>query len=286
MTLTLTLRPGRSEDAAACGTICYDAFRTISESHNFPPDFPSAEVATGLMSTLLSKPDVYSVVAEANGRVIGSNFLWDDTIAGVGPITIDPPLQNAAVGRRLMDDVMERSRRKAFAGVRLVQVAFHSRSLALYSKLGFVVRELLACMQGSAISETIPGYEVRPVTEKDVESCNALCRRVHGHERSLALLDGIRQGTATLVVRNGRITAYTSLLGFFGYAVAETNSDLQALIAAASAFAGPGILVPTRNADLFRWCLEKELRVIQPLTLMSVGLYNEPAGAFLPSILY
>jgi hypothetical protein len=26
--------------------------------------------------------------------------------------------------------------------------------------------------------------------------------------------------------------------------------------------------------------------VVEPMTLMTVGLYNEPAGAFLPSILY
>jgi predicted N-acetyltransferase YhbS len=237
------------------------------------------------MSMMLSRPDVYSVVAEADGHVIGSNFLWEDEIAGVGPITVDPARQNAAVGRRLMEDVLERSRRKGFAGVRLVQAAFHSRSLALYARLGFVIREPLVCMQG-VINERTPDHEVRPITEQDVDACNALCRRVHGHERSLALLDGIRQSAATLVVRNGQITAYASLLGFFGYAVAETNSDLQALIAAAPAFAGPGILVPTRNAALFRWCLEKNLRVTQPMTLMSVGLYNEPAGAFLPSILY
>ena len=284
--MTLTLRPGRPEDASACGTICYEAFRTISESHNFPPDLPSAEVATGFMSMLLSKPDVYSVVAEGDGRVVGSNFLWEDAIAGVGPVTIDPRAQNGGVGRRLMEDVMERSRRKDFAGVRLLQAAFHSRSLSLYAKLGFVVREILACMQGPAMSETIPGYEVRPVTHEDAEACNALCRRVHGHERSVALYDGIHQGSAVLVARNRHVTAYTNLLGFFGHAVAETNGDLQALIAAAPAFAGPGILVPVRNGDLFRWCLEKNLRVVQPMTLMSVGLYNEPAGSFLPSILY
>ena len=28
------------------------------------------------------------------------------------------------------------------------------------------------------------------------------------------------------------------------------------------------------------------LRVVQPMTLMSMGLYNEPKGAFLPSVLY
>jgi hypothetical protein len=28
------------------------------------------------------------------------------------------------------------------------------------------------------------------------------------------------------------------------------------------------------------------LRVVQPMTLMSVGPYQEPQGAFLPSVLY
>lgn len=59
---------------------------------------------------------------------------------------------------------------------------------------------------------------------------------------------------------------------------------MKALIAAAPAFLGPGTLVPTRNADLLRWCLLNGLRVIQPMTLMSHGLYNEPRGSYLPSI--
>jgi hypothetical protein len=89
-----------------------------------------------------------------------------------------------------------------------------------------------------------------------------------------------------VVERHGRITAYCSNLAFFGHSVAESNLDLQALIAAAEGFGGPGILVPTRNAELFRWCLAHGLRVVEPMTLMTAGLYNEPAGAYLASILY
>jgi hypothetical protein len=61
---------------------------------------------------------------------------------------------------------------------------------------------------------------------------------------------------------------------------------LKALIGAAKSFVGPGFLLPTRNAELFRWCLANGLRVTQPMTLMSLGLYSEPAGTFLPSITY
>jgi len=61
---------------------------------------------------------------------------------------------------------------------------------------------------------------------------------------------------------------------------------LQALIGAAESFSGPGFLLPTRNGELLRWCLSNGLRIVQPLTLMSRGIYQEPRGAFLPSILY
>jgi hypothetical protein len=75
-------------------------------------------------------------------------------------------------------------------------------------------------------------------------------------------------------------------LPFFTHAVGETNQDLKALIGAARVFAGPGFLVPTQNYDLFAWCLAKGLRLVMPMTLMSIGLYCEPDGAWLPSIVY
>ena len=284
--MLLTLRPGRAEDALVCGKICYEAFKSISDSYNFPPDFPSVEAATGFMAAILPKPGVYSVVAESERGIVGSNFLWEDTVAGVGPITVDPAVQNGMIGRRLMQDVLDHSRQRSFAGVRLVQAAFHSRSLALYAKLGFTVREPLATIQGPALHERILGYDVRTATEADLEPCNALCFKVHGHARGAEVREAIRQSTATVVEREGRPTGYATVIGFFGHAVAETNGDVKALIAAAPVFAGPGFLLPTRNADLFRWCLEKKLRIVQPMTLMSLGLYNDPAGAFLPSILY
>ncbi len=141
-------------------------------------------------------------------------------------------------------------------------------------------------MQGPAIKSATPGYTVRPARVSDLEECNRLCLSVHGHDRGGELRDAIQQGTAVVAERDGRIVAYSSLLGYFGHTVGESNSDVQALIANADAFVGPGILVPTRNAGLFRWCLENGLRVVQPMTLMTLGFYHEPAGAYLPSVLY
>lgn len=281
------LRRGRPEDAEKCGVICFEAFKSISDRHNFPRDFPSPEPAIGLLSFLLSRHDVYSVVAELDGRVVGSNFLWETaSIAGVGPITVDPSVQNGAIGRRLMEDVLRRTEEQAFAGVRLVQAAYHNRSLSLYTKLGFDTREPLSAMQGQALDLEIPGHHVRPATKDDLDECNKLCVRIHGFEREVELIDAINQGSAAVVEREGRITGYTNGIGFLGYAVGENNDDLKALIGAAKEFAGPGFLLPTRNSELIRWCLQHGLRIVMPMTLMSIGLYNEPRGAFLPSVIY
>ena len=285
--MNLTLRPGKPDDAKVCGEICFNAFTTISRQHNFPPDVPSVEMATGFLTMLLSRPGIYSIVAEADGKVVGSNFLWEgDTVAGIGPITIDPKGQNSGVGRRMMENVLARAAERKFVGVRLVQAAFHNRSLSLYTKLGFEVREPLACIQGTPLKKSFAGFPIRPAAESDLEACRQLCQRIHGHDRKNELSGAIQQKTATLVERNGRITVYATGIGFFNHAVAESNDDLKALIGAAAEFGGPGFLLPSRNSEVFRWCLSEGLRVTQPLTLMSSGLYNEPRGAFLPSILF
>jgi GNAT superfamily N-acetyltransferase len=286
-TKSLNLRRGKAADAEELGRICYEAFTAISAKHNFPPDFPGPEVATGFISMMIDRPDVYDVVAEADGRVVGSNFLWEgDDVAGIGPITVDPGRQDSSVGRALMTDVLRRADEKGFLSVRLVQAAFHNRSLSLYTKLGFDTVEPLSNIQGPPLNLSIEGFDVRKMTAADIAGADALCLRVHGHTRTNEVAGAIEQGTALAVEHDGRITGYSTVLGFFGHTVGESNEELKALIGAAESFPGPGFLLPTRNSELLRWCLAHGLKIVQPLTLMSRGLYQDPRGAFLPSILY
>jgi hypothetical protein len=120
----------------------------------------------------------------------------------------------------------------------------------------------------------------------EAPDCSTLCDRVQGFARWGVLRDGVAHGTARVVERQGRVAGYAGGFGYFGHAVADTNDDLKALIASAEEVGGPGMLVPVRNAELFRWCLENGLRIFQPMTLMTIGMYNEPRGAYLPCIMY
>ena len=285
--MPVSIRRGQPSDAAALGDICYRAFKAIADEHNFPPDVPSPEIAAGLLGAFIAHDGIYDVVAEVDGRVTGSNFLDErNPISGVGPITVEPARQNDRIGRDLMRAALERSAARGFVGIRLVQAAYHRRSFALYLKLGFEARELLVCLQGTAAPTALPGVTVRAATEDDLPACNRLCARVHGHDRGGELTDAIAQGVARVVQRSGRITGYATPIAYFGHAVAETNDDLKALIGGAESIPGPGVLVPARNGDVIRWCLDRGLRITQMMTLMTIGLYHEPQGAWLPSVIY
>ena len=283
----MNVRDADRADAQMCGRILYDAFNNLAKRHDFPPDFPSPEVATGVAAMLIDAPGFYGVVAEEAGKIVGSNFMDERSpIFGIGPISVAPEVQNHAVGRRLMCAVLDRAAAQRAVGVRLVQAGYHNRSLCLYTKLGFVTREPLSLLQGPKLNAKFAGYDVRPAEERDVEMCNNLCRDVHGFDRDRELRDAIRSRSATVVEHLGQITGYATAIGFFAHAVARTNQDLKALIGAATEFPGPGFLLPTRNHDVFEWCLNCELKLVFQMTLMSIGLYNEPTGAYIPSILY
>lgn len=283
----ILLRKPLAADAAALGRICFEAFNKIAEDHRFPSDFPNAERATGLMKLLIDQPGIYGVAAEIDGSLVGSNFLWEaDAVAGVGPITVDVNSQNGAVGKALMTDALRRANEKGFLSVRLVQSAYHSRSLSLYSKLGFDAVEPLSLIQGNSPGISIDGFNVRAMTMADLSAADALAARVHGHTRHNETKGAIERGTALVVEHDGRITGYSTVVGFFGHSIGETNEDMKAMIGASDCFPGSGFLLPTKNGNMLRWCLEHGLKIVQPMTLMSRGVYQEPRGSFLPSIVF
>jgi predicted N-acetyltransferase YhbS len=285
--MTTRIRTMTQADTNECACICYKAFNAIAARHNFPSDFRSVQNAHDLVTALQSHPQYFSVVAESDGRLIGSNFLDErSAIFSVGPVSVATDAQDGRAGRALMQAVMDRSVQRQAMGVRLVQVAYNNRSMSLYTKLGFQTREPLAVIQGKPLSMQIDGFDVRAAHEQDLADCDKLCLQVHGHDRSGEVRDAIAHGSAKVVERDGRITGYTTEVGFTGHSVGVSNDDLIALIANADQFSWNGFLVPLRNAELMRWCFDQDLRIVYMLNLMALGYYQEPRGSFLTSIGY
>src|SRR5690606_21982924 len=144
-------------------------------------------IATACMRGLVTNPGFHGIVAERDGRIIGSTFLDErSTIVAIGPVSVDPAAQDGRVGRTLVEAMLARVREIRAPGVRLVQISYHNRSLSLYAKLGFDVRETFAAMHGTVAGpgEEAPGYDVRRAGAADADALDALCIRVHGHDRA------------------------------------------------------------------------------------------------------
>lgn len=284
--MTIELKTPTEEDIPRCAEVMYEAFRDIAAQHNFPPDFPNPDVASGVLGMLHQSPGFEGTLAVKDGEIVGSIFLSRRSpVGGISVLTIDPKSQNRGVGRQLMRYGMDRLEQCGHTRQQLVQAAYHNRSICLYAKLGFIADEALSTMTGPPISAEIPGREVRSAVERDMERCNELCANVHGFDRRGEVEEAVKKRSALVVEKEGRITGYTTGVGFIGHGVGETNDDLKALIASADEFAGPGILIPTNNLDLFNWCLDNGLKVVQEMILMDTAPAGQPNGACWPAVL-
>ena len=287
--MEIELRPAAPADAPAASRIVYEAFKGIADRHAFPPAFVTPEVAERVVTLLLGLPAMWSRVAVSDGRPSGVIFLDEgDPIRGVAVVAVDPGAQRRGTGRRLMEAALERAR--GAPGVRLIQEAYNAQSMGLYASLGFTVREPLVRMTGLPRSGPPPGFGIREMTAGDLEACGRLQERVHGFTRTEDLRDALRYFAPFVCERGGRITActYSVHAGILAWGVGETEEDLRALLLGVARAAGEPFAfhLPTRQAGLFRFCLEEGLRIEKPLTLMALGDYREPRGAFFPSGVY
>jgi GNAT superfamily N-acetyltransferase len=147
---------------------------------------------------------VWGVVAEADGRIVGCNFLTErNAVRGVGPIAVLPDVQGTKAGRRLMEAVVERGRDAA--GTRLVQGRVqHGVDVALR------VGRLRGAGAARAHDRQAVGHrpprdvEVRAMTATDLDACAELCRLVHGFDRTGELTDALGFSGPVVALRGGR----------------------------------------------------------------------------------
>lgn len=300
--MSLTIRPIGQNDIEICGKIGYEAHKAISSAHGYPSEQPSEEFGISLIKRLVGNSNSWGVLAERQGKILGSIFLHKfppSPVAVIGPLTVHPSAEGGGVGRALMNAALSQAQKQKQDRIRLVQSPSHIRSFVLYTKLGFALREPLFLMQGKPLR--IDGGSIRNAKQDshnsittrtvhddtDVAACNQLCNAVHGFSRELELRQAKDQGVAIMAEnQNGVITGYAAGVGLFGHAVAKSNEDLKSLISSAPTILGPGFFVPARNRELLNWLLENGFHIAWPANLMVLGPYQEPSTPFLPSLAY
>jgi len=289
--LSLTIRPIEASDAETCGKIGYEAHKAISSALGYPSEQPTEEHGIGLIKMLLGNPNSFGVLAESQGKILGSIFLHrfpPSPVAVIGPLTVHPSAEGG-VGKALMERAILQAQKQNQDQIRLVQSPSHIRSFVLYTKCGFALREPLFLLQGKPLAKQydIDNIDVHQVKDdSDISKCNTLCKQAHGFTREGELRQAKDQGSAIMVERDGQINGYSAGVGLFGHAVAKTTEDLKALISSAQTILGPGFFVPARNHELLNWLFENNFRIGWPANLMTIGPYQEPRMPFLPSLAY
>ena len=282
------IRPVRIEDVQAAAAAAFAAHSALASRTGHPSEHPTPAFSSGLMNFKVKDPNATGFVAEHAGGLVGSVFLnrFPSTpVAAIGPLTVDPAAEGCGAGRMLLEAALAAAHQARLDQVRLVQSPAHLRSLCLYIKLGFEAREPLVLMTSGA-SAASTDRSVRVAVAEDIPLCERLCARVLGFARLDEIRLAVAQKAALVALSEGHITGYATGIGLRGHAVGETTADITALIAAAPVVTGPGFFAPVRNAQLMHWLLERGYRAVWPATLMSSGAYQEPAGAYLPSIAY
>jgi GNAT superfamily N-acetyltransferase len=144
--MSLIVRPIEHNDVEICGKIGYEAHKAISSAHGYPCEQPSEEFGIGLIKMLLGNSNSWGVLAERQGKILGSIFLHrfpPSPVAAIGPLTVHPYAEGGGVGRLLMDAALTQACKENYDQIRLVQSPSHIRSFVLYTKCGFILREPL-----------------------------------------------------------------------------------------------------------------------------------------------
>ncbi len=128
--MTLIVRPIEQNDAESCGKVGYEAHKTISSAHGYPSEQPSEEFGIDLIRRLLGNPNSWGVLAERQGKTLGSIFLHKfppSPVAVIGPLTVHPSAEGG-VGKMLMQVALSQAREENHDHIRLVQSPSHIHS--------------------------------------------------------------------------------------------------------------------------------------------------------------
>lgn len=269
------------------GRILYEAYKDLTDRHNFPHQYANAASAQSLVGSTVDLEFAYPIAAFDDGVPVGYSCMWlGGDVSGIGPVGVDPPAQGLGAAKAMISHFIDYAEHHGIEMIRLTQRAYNPLSLSLYASLGFDVRE--SFMELTALPGRDPEGAVREFNESDYPAIKELSTRLYKVDRSVELSELFQLGCRAIVrERNGNITGYI-VSGMGGHGMAETDDDALALM-------GESVLrFPEQNkfncplslGDFYRKALKVGCRAVEVHTLMTYGPYEPPDGIWMPSSIY
>ena len=180
--MAIELVPTTRDHSDEVANICFEAYKDLTDRHNFPQMFPSTGVTRQAYSDWLDNRFSYGVTAMLNDRPIGSAFAWTmDEVVGIGPVSVDPASQGAGAAKAMMQHLVDYSKDRGYDKIRLSQRAYNPVSLSVYASIGFDVKESFMEMRAAPTPD--PLQSVRPYDESDLPSLRDLSKRIYKVDR-------------------------------------------------------------------------------------------------------
>jgi GNAT superfamily N-acetyltransferase len=120
-----------------------------------------------------------ALVAEANGKLAGSNFAtkWG-SFGFFGPLTIRPELWDQRIGQKLLGPTMDLFAKWGVREAGLFTFAHSPKHIGLYQKFGFWPRFLTAIMSKGVNAGQAWLAEYSPLSEADQDQALSACRNL------------------------------------------------------------------------------------------------------------
>ena len=98
--MNVAIRRSQISDIDVCARINYEAFKSISDRHQFPhTDFLTVELAAPITRFWIESPSFFGIVAESDGAVVGCGFMDErNPIRGIGPVSVVGASRGVAIG--------------------------------------------------------------------------------------------------------------------------------------------------------------------------------------------
>lgn len=156
-------------------------------------------------------------VAQADGRVVGSNFVthWG-SFGFFGPLTIEPRLWDKGIAQGLLEPTMQRFDAWCCSSAGLFTFSNSTKHVALYQKFGYWARFLTAVMsKGVAPSGTAEGCVLLSgLSMAEKTAALASCRETTGllHDgldvtREIVAVDEQKLGDTVLQLEDSKVSA-------------------------------------------------------------------------------
>lgn len=221
-----------------------------------------------------------ALAAEADGRVVGSNFAtrWG-SVGFFGPLTVHPSLWDRGIARRLLAPTMEIMDGWGLSHAGLFTFGHSPKHIALYQGLGFLPRFLTAVLSApvSPLAAGAAGwttYSADPDQAGRLADCAVLTNTVYPgldvsrelrtcHEQGLGDTVLLEDGAGFAVCHVGPGSEADTGTCFVKFAAARAAADFERLVGACEGFAashGAARLVAGMNTgrrDAYRILLQR-----------------------------